>query len=322
MNKKTKRKKVIAAMSGGVDSSVTAALLKEEGFDVVGVFMKCWNADDFKQGECTAEEDEYWARRAASTIGIPFYSLDLVDEYKNRVVDYFVTEYAAGRTPNPDVMCNDQIKFGVFYDKVIGGFEADYIATGHYARVERDKNGIAHMLKGVDNNKDQTYFIYRVPQERLQHVMFPVGKYQKSEVRRLARKFNLPNAEKKDSQGICFIGNVDMRKFLEEYIPEKEGVIVTTEGKEVGKHNGVHYYTIGQRKGIGVGGGTPYYVVDKDIETNTLVVGPRYDEELFEKSLNLEDMSWIVKEPKTPKEVTVSIRYRQEPQPALLKKAK
>lgn len=319
---KNKDVKVIVAMSGGVDSSVSAALLKEQGYDVVGVFMRCWNADDFKQGECTAEEDEYWARRAAQKIGIPFYSVDLVDEYKNRVVDYFVGEYAAGRTPNPDVMCNNEIKFGVFYDKVINEFGADYIATGHYARVRHtgeDSPRHTQLLRGVDKNKDQTYFLHRVSGERLAKAMFPIGDIPKPKVRELARKYNLPNAEKKDSQGLCFIGKVDVTKFLEEYIPNKPGVVVTVGGEEVGKHKGVQYYTIGQRKGVGTGGGgVPYYVVDKDVKANKLIVGTRYEDKLFENSLVLEDVVWVNDAPKLPAKITASIRYRQEPQEAEL----
>ncbi|MDX1608092.1 MAG: tRNA 2-thiouridine(34) synthase MnmA [Candidatus Spechtbacterales bacterium] len=316
MNKKDT--KVIVAMSGGVDSSVSAALLKEQGYDVRGVFMRCWNADDFKAGECTAEEDEYWARRAAGAIGIPFYSVDLVKEYKARVVDYFVKEYSAGRTPNPDVMCNNEIKFGVFYDKVIEDMGADYIATGHYARVER-KGDSVKLLRGVDKNKDQTYFLHRVPGERLKRAMFPVGDIPKPRVRELAKKYSLPNAEKKDSQGLCFIGSVDIRKFLEEYIPNKPGVVVTVGGKEIGEHRGVQYYTIGQRKGIGTGGGgVPYYVVDKNIKENKLIVGTKYEDKLFENSLQLEDATWVNKAPELPIKIAASIRYRQEPQEAEL----
>ena len=326
--------RVVVAMSGGVDSSVSAALLKESGYDVMGIFMRCWNINDFVPGECTAEEDEYWARRAASALDIPFYSVDFVQEYKNRVVDYFVSEYRAGRTPNPDVMCNDQIKFGVFFDKAMSDFGADYIATGHYARLRREgtsnkeqvksKNlkttnyslSTTHcqLLKGIDKNKDQTYFLYRVGHKQLAKTIFPIGELTKPQVRKLAHKFGLPNAEKKDSQGLCFIGKIDVRKFLEEYIPQKEGVVITTSGATVGKHEGVQYYTIGQRKGIGIGGGVPYYVIDKDVETNILVVGSRYDDGLFCDRLTLENINWISGRPKMPKNYQASIRYRQEVQ--------
>ncbi len=319
LNTKNKTK-VVAAMSGGVDSSVTAALLQEKGFNVVGVFMKCW--DDANSEHCTAEEDEFWARRAASKIGIPFYSVDLVDEYKKRVVDYFVREYKAGRTPNPDVMCNNEVKFGIFYDKVFKEFGADYMATGHYARLSRESpitnnqspNEKIKLLKGKDPNKDQTYFLNRVPRERLHNVIFPIGEYTKQEVREMAREFGLPNAEKKDSQGLCFIGKVDIYDFLREYIKPQEGDIVTTEGKKVGTHNGAYFYTIGQRKGLGIGGGVPYYVVDKDIRENKLIVGTKYDDELFENKLHISDVNWL-KQPGTfPFNAEASIRYRQEPQ--------
>ena len=315
--KKNKDIKVVVAMRGGVDSSVSAALLKESGYDVRGVFMRCWNPNDFVPGECTAEEDEHWARKVAHFLGIPFETVDLVAEYKKQVIDYFIEEYKKGRTPNPDIMCNDQIKFGVFFDKATNDFKADYIATGHYARLQQTTSSEqrkAKLLKGKDLDKDQTYFLYRVKEEQLAHTMFPIGEYIKKDVRKLARKFNLPNADKKDSQGLCFIGKVDVNKFLKEYIPQKKGIVITTKGKKIGEHEGAQYYTIGQRKGIGIGGGIPYYVVDKDIKTNTLVVGTKYDEKLFADQLTIENISWVSGKPKLPKKYQASIRYRQEPQ--------
>lgn len=340
-------------MSGGVDSSVSAALLKEAGFDVSGIFMKCWSEEEVRTGVCTAQEDEKWARRAAAKIGIPFYAVDFVKEYKRKVVDYFVAEYKAGRTPNPDVMCNREIKFGVFYDWAINEFGADYVATGHYARLNRgyeDKVFTSgsfsprqrgaprlRLLKGVDTSKDQSYFLWAVDREKLGNVLFPVGDYKKSEVRELARKFGLPNAERKDSQGICFIGKVDVGNFLHEYISDKPGAILNSKGEEVGKHGGLHFYTIGQRRGINIGGGPPYYVADKNYNSNTLVVAREYDDELFMKNLTASNINWISpsfaearfasearrasrggNKPTFSLECAVKIRYRQEDQSAVL----
>ena len=349
-NASNKKLKVVVAMSGGVDSSVAAALLKKDGHYITGVFMRCWNADNFTAGKCTAEEDEMWARRAAAKIGISFYSVDLISEYKGRVVDYFISEYRAGRTPNPDIMCNSQIKFGVFLDWAINEFGADYIATGHYARLRREirnskseiRNSKQHssvgygagksktlnsktqtiykLLRGVDRNKDQSYFLSGLTQEQLARAIFPVGKHTKNEVRDMAREFGLPNATRKDSQGLCFIGKVDIRKFLDAYIPHKKGVVITTDGRTIGTHNGAHYYTAGQRHGLGIGGGAPYYVVKKDVKTNTIVVGNESDAWLNNSDIQVKNIHWIADAPKLPAKLTASIRYRQEPQKAIVKK--
>lgn len=315
---KKAKQKVVCAMSGGVDSSVSAALLKRTGFDVTGVFMKCWEDDvgftKSHMGQCTAEDDEMWARRAAAKIGVPFYSVDLTKEYRQRVVDYFVSEYEGGRTPNPDVMCNREIKFGVFYDWAIDEFGADYIATGHYAR----RVGIS-LLKGVDPNKDQSYFLWAVPREKFKNVLFPVGGYHKSEVRKLAQKFGLPNAKRPDSQGICFIGKVEVGAFLRNYIQDKPGIILDLKGKTVGAHNGLHFYTIGQRQGINIGGGPPYYVAQKNYAKNTLIVAREYDAELFQKNLTAASLNWIARKPKLPFRCKMKLRYRQADQDAIIK---
>lgn len=316
----SRNKKVIVAISGGVDSSVSAALLKEAGFGVGGVFMKCWSASQYAESPCTAEEDERWARRAAARIGIPFYSVDLVKEYKQRVVDYFVAEYKAGRTPNPDVMCNREIKFGVFYDWAINEFGADYIATGHYARLKGGR-----LLKGVDPDKDQSYFLWAIPKEKFKNVLFPVGGYRKTEVRALARKFDLPNAERRDSQGICFIGKINVGNFLHEYIKDCPGDVINVKGERVGEHAGLHFYTLGQRRGINIGGGPPYYVAQKDYVANTLVVAREYDEELFQKSLIASNVNWISKKfalrnlgEGGPFRCKAKIRYRQDDQDVII----
>ncbi len=310
MNSKNKGR-VVVAMSGGVDSSVSAALLKKEGFDVIGAFMKCW---DDESNFCSAKEDEYWARRAASHLNIPFYRFDLTDEYRELVYDYFIKEYNASRSPNPDILCNSAIKFGVFFEKAVKIFNPDYIATGHYARVEREESGRVFLFCGVDDNKDQSYFLYRVGADSLRKTLFPVGELEKPEVRKIARGFGLPNADKKDSQGICFVGDVKLRDFLGGKLDVKKGVVRTSSGEIVGEHKGLNFYTIGQRKGVGsFGGGVPYYVVDKDLEKNELIVGGANDERLFSFTARLQDLSWINEAPEENKKYQVSIRYRQVP---------
>ena len=279
MDKNKKDIKVIVGLSGGVDSSVAALLLKEEGYDVTGVFMKNWDdTDEF--GFCTAEEDYKDAEAVANQLGIPIYSINFEEEYYNRVFTYFLDEYKKGRTPNPDIMCNKEIKFRAFLDfaKDLG---ADYLATGHYARIRRNDDGTVEMLRGLDNNKDQTYFLSQLSQEQIKDVLFPVGDLQKGQVREYAEKYNLATAKKKDSTGICFIGERDFNEFLSNYLPAQPGEMVDIESKTVmGKHNGLMYHTIGQRRGLGIGGdGEAWFVCGKDLEKNQLLVCQGSDNE-------------------------------------------
>ena len=273
----TKQKKVFVGLSGGVDSSVSAALLKQEGHEVVGVFIKVWQADFLP---CTWREERRDAMRAAAHLGIPFLTLDLEKEYKEGVVDYMIREYGAGRVPNPDVMCNKQVKFGAFleYAKNHG---ADHIATGHYAQIASLPDG-PRLLAGKDKEKDQSYFLWTLSEEQLSHTLFPVGHLQKSEVRELARKFGLPNADKKDSQGLCFMGAVDMAEFLKHYLKTTNGDVVNEDGKVIGQHDGAILYTIGQRHGFTTTKNAtdeePYFVIAKDIQKNTLTVAHRSPE--------------------------------------------
>jgi len=310
-----KRTKVIVAMSGGVDSSVSAALLKKAGFQVTGMFMKCWSAEDPFGENCSAMDDERMARLAAAHLGIPFYSINLIDEYKRRVVQYLLDGYKKGITPNPDIMCNKEIKFGLFFDKAME-LGADYIATGHYARIHRtdikstrSRKSYVSILMARDANKDQSYFLSFIKPEVLHKVMFPIGEYTKPEVRKLAKKFGLPNAERKDSQGICFVGKVDFVDFLKEYIPAKPGNIVDMQENVLGRHEGAVYYTIGQRKGLGLAGG-PYFVVDKNIKKNIITVSANEDD-LLKKELQIANINWFLKPNK--KSVLARIRYRQAP---------
>lgn len=306
-------------MSGGVDSSVTAALLKKQGFNVVGVFMKNWS-EDFGDYGCTWAEDSEDARKVAQTLGIPFYVWNFEKEYREKVVEYFLKEYQNNRTPNPDVMCNSEIKFKVFLDKAIK-LGADYVATGHYARIEKNGKGEAgrayKLLKGVDPAKDQSYFLYTLKQDQLAKAMFPLGEYKKSEIREMARKFKLSTAEKKDSQGICFIGKINVTEFLRAHVKARPGDVVLANGKVVGQHTGLPFYTIGQREGIGIGGQGPFYVVDKDVKNNKLIVtNDKEDKLLWKKEFIVIDVSWTGKAPTLPTELGVTIRYHHPDYPA------
>jgi len=308
-------------MSGGVDSAVAALLLKRAGHDVVGLFMKNWGDDDTDE-YCSTREDLIDAAAAADRIGIELEAVNFSAEYKERVFAEFLREYAAGRTPNPDVLCNAEIKFKAFLDHALR-LGAERIATGHYARVEVSGKSFS-LLRGKDGSKDQSYFLHRLTQEQLARVMFPVGELKKSEVRRLAFEAGLPNHAKKDSTGICFIGERPFREFLNRYLPRVPGPIKTPEGKIVGEHIGLAFYTIGQRKGIGIGGaGEAWYVARKDRESNTLVVVQGHDHPLLLKnSLEALDASWISgKPPAAPSVHTAKTRYRQADAPCTLSKA-
>lgn len=316
------KKRVVLGMSGGVDSSVAAILLKEQGYEVIGVFMKNWDEED-ENGVCMADEDYKDVVSVAEQLGIPYYSINFVKEYWERVFEYFLSEYRLARTPNPDVMCNKEIKFKAFleYAEKLG---ADYIATGHYARLIEDKDGQKVMLKGIDDNKDQTYFLSGLTQKQLEKVLFPLGDYKKSEIREIAQKYDLKTANKKDSTGICFIGERNFNEFLSKYIPAQKGDIVDINGKKLGIHNGLMYYTIGQRKGIGLGNskdgtGEPYFVVDKKLETNELVVAQGDDKLLYSKGLIANNFNFI-NSIKLPFECGVKFRYRQKDVKAVISK--
>ncbi len=300
-------KKVYVGMSGGVDSSVTAALLQQEGMDVTGVYMKNWS-QDLPGHQCTWEEDYNDAKRVATELGIKFKLYDFEKEYRSKVVDYMVAEYVAGRTPNPDIMCNQEIKFKLFLTTALSD-GADLIATGHYARV---KNG--QLLTGIDKNKDQSYFLYRVDEEALKKTLMPIGEFEKPEVRKLAHKFGLSTAEKKDSQGICFVGQVGIKEFLEtELGPQKPGRIIDQTGKDIGEHEGALYYTIGQRHGLNVGGGLPYYVVGKDIEKNLVFVTTDIsDKKLWHSEIKLTDMHFINQDLNKTTKYMIRTRYRAD----------
>ena len=316
------KKRVVLGMSGGVDSSVAAILLKEQGYEVIGVFMKNWDEED-ENGVCMADEDYKDVVSVAEQLGIPYYSINFVKEYWERVFEYFLSEYRLARTPNPDVMCNKEIKFKAFleYAEKLG---ADYIATGHYARLIEDKDGQKVMLKGIDDNKDQTYFLSGLTQKQLEKVLFPLGDYKKSEIREIAQKYDLKTANKKDSTGICFIGERNFNEFLSKYIPAQKGNIVDINGKQLGIHNGLMYYTIGQRKGIGLGNskdgtGEPYFVVDKKLETNELVVAQGDDKLLYSKALIANNFNFI-NSIEFPFECGVKFRYRQKDVKAVISK--
>ena len=347
MNKKT----VFVGMSGGVDSSVSAALLKKQGYEVVGVFIRTWHPEFLK---CNEEEERRDAMRVAAHLDIPFLTFNLADAYKKEVADYMIAEYKKGRTPNPDVMCNKEVKFGIFFKKALS-MGADYIATGHYAMAKlgsifsRDypaaqrhhskKHCPALLFKGKDGLKDQSYFLWTLKQQQLNKILFPIGHFKKTEVRRLAKKFKLPVAEKKDSQGICFLGTVDLKNFLKHYIKEKKGKVINEKGEVVGYHNGVFFNTLGERHGFTITQKSPhdkpYYVISKDIKKNILIVNQ--DKDILYKGPDifllknssrlapsrsvalsrgylypLQNTNWINKIPKQNKIYTAQIRYHGE----------
>lgn len=306
--------KIAVALSGGVDSATSLYLLKQEGHDLFGLFMKNWEEE--KDGACIAEKDAEDAKAVCDLLGIPFYVVNFAEEYWNNVFTYFLKEIEMGHTPNPDILCNREIKFKVLFEKA-KGLGADCLATGHYCQT---KNG--NLLKGNDPGKDQSYFLYAVKQSVLKEVLFPIGHLEKSKVRGIAKEANLPVFSKKDSTGICFIGKRNFREFLEKYIPHEPGDIITVEGKKVGTHDGIYYYTIGQRKGMGIGGpGEPWFVCGKDKENRKLIVAQGEDHPaLFAPALTATDISWIADEPSFPFRCKAKIRYRQVEQPCTVKK--
>ena len=310
--------KVVVGMSGGVDSAVAALLARRAGHDVVGLFMKNWEDDDNDE-YCSTREDLIDAAAAADRIGIELEAVNFSAEYKERVFAEFLREYGAGRTPNPDVLCNAEIKFRAFLDHALR-LGAQGIATGHYARIRKNGNRY-ELLRGSDGGKDQTYFLHRLTQEQLSRVMFPVGELKKAEVRRIALEAGLPNHAKKDSTGICFIGERPFREFLNRYLPKVPGKIVDEKGKALGEHIGLAFYTIGQRKGIGIGGaGDAWYVADKRVATNELVVVQGHDHPLLMKpTLKAVDTSWVSgSAPAEDSAHSAKTRYRQADAPCTL----
>jgi tRNA-specific 2-thiouridylase len=309
-------KKVIVGMSGGVDSSVSAYLLLQQGYQVEGLFMKNWEEDDDTE-YCMAAEDLADAQAVADKLGIELHTINFAAEYWDNVFEYFLDEYKSGRTPNPDIMCNKEIKFKAFLEFAAEDLGADYIATGHYVR-RANIEGHWKMLRGLDGNKDQSYFLYTLGEEHIAKTLFPVGEIEKPEVRRIAEEQDLVTHDKKDSTGICFIGERKFKDFLSRFLPAQPGIIETAEGQEIGNHDGLMYHTLGQRKGLLIGGmkeygEQPWYVVDKDIPRNVLIVGQGADHPLlYSKGLIANQLHWVDRiGPGQTLQCTVKTRYRQ-----------
>ena len=320
------KKRVILGLSGGVDSSVAAIKLLEEGYEVIGVFMRNWDSatnndflgnPDFNSDVCPQEKDYQDAVKVAEKLGIEIKRVDFIEEYWNYVFKYFLDEYAAGRTPNPDLMCNKEIKFKAFLDYA-NNLNADYIAMGHYARIIHDPVKGSYLLRGLDGNKDQTYFLALLSQKQINKALFPIGDMQKKEVRELAIKYDLATATKKDSTGICFIGERRFHQFLQNYLPAKPGKMVRLNGEVIGNHDGLMYYTIGQRKGLGIGGiqgysTDPWFVVGKNLEENLLYVEQGIDNDyLYSDFCIVKDLNWINETPVVGKEYQAKFRYREK----------
>lgn len=304
--------RVAVAMSGGVDSSVAAALVKQQGYEVVGVFMKNFSPEGWTgvlNPDCPWQQDQADAQAVCRRLDIPFRSVNFEREYRRSVIDYFFAEYRAGRTPNPDVRCNRAIKFGLFweYAKTLG---CTLMATGHYARTSGGR-----LYRGVDSRKDQSYFLYAMTASQLARTLFPIGRYTKPQVRAMAWRCKLPTAGKKDSQGICFVGRVKLREFLQQRIRPRRGVVSRVDGTPIGQHPGVWYYTIGQRQGLGLGGGPPYYVAGKNVRSNTLTVAPeRTHPALYRRRVRVPQVHWINGAPLLPQRCRVKLRHQQPAQ--------
>lgn len=315
--------RIIVGMSGGVDSSVTALLLKQQGHEVKGVFMQNWDADQ-SDPYCSITQDMKDAHAVCEQIGIPFETVHFANDYWDRVFSHFLNEYAAGRTPNPDILCNKEIKFKAFLDYALAQ-GADYIATGHYAKIYQDDQQQFHLYKASDSSKDQSYFLYTLQQAQLARSLFPLANYLKQQVREIARENNLATQAKKDSTGICFIGERKFKSFLNEYILARPGNMETPEGEYIGRHDGLMFYTLGQRQGLGIGGmkkgdGSPWYVLDKDIPRNVLIVGQSHDHPLlYKQELTCNQIHWINGSPPSlPLQISAKTRYRQQDEPCML----
>ncbi|WP_440876756.1 tRNA 2-thiouridine(34) synthase MnmA [Thalassotalea sp. PLHSN55] len=315
--KSPEQTKVIVGMSGGVDSSVSAYLLLEQGYQVEGLFMKNWEEDDTDE-YCAAATDLQDAQAVCDKLGIKLHTINFATEYWDNVFEYFLAEYKAGRTPNPDIMCNKEIKFKAFLEFACEDLNADYIATGHYVQREL-RDGHWKMIRGLDNNKDQSYFLYTLNEQQLSQTLFPVGHIEKPEVRAIAEKANLITHNKKDSTGICFIGERKFKDFLGQYLPAQPGVIESADGEAIGQHDGLMYHTLGQRKGLKIGGlanagEEPWYVVEKDLIRNVLIVGQGHNHpRLYSKGLIANQLHWVDRAPLSETiKCTVKTRYRQE----------
>ena len=337
---KVKKKRVIVGMSSGVDSSVAAAILKKQGYDVVGVFMHFWKEplagqaaqNSLVENKCCSIESLEDARKVCQILNIPLYTANAEKEFKREVVDYFLQEYSAGRTPNPCVACNEHIKFNVLMKKMLE-MEGDFIASGHYACLRQETRNkkqetnkpqtIYHLYQGKDSEKDQSYFLYNFNQKQLAKILFPVGEYKKPEIRAMAKKMKLPVFDKDDSQGLCFTPEKYPENFLRRNLKLKKGKIVNTAGKVVGEHDGLPLYTIGQRRGINIGGNGPYFVVGKNLKADTLIVtNDEKDLQLTQSEMQVERVNWLISEPKLPAKILVKNRYRKPTVSAIIKLVK
>lgn len=314
------KERIVVGMSGGVDSSLAASLLAEQGHEVLGVYMENWTDDGVVRGCATWPEDRRDAAAVAKHLGIPFKVINFEKEYREKVIEYFFAEYADGRTPNPDVLCNREIKFGMLLEWATkNGYDA--VATGHYARIqgqtlnaERPRSGLVRLLKGIDDTKDQSYFLSQLSREQLKHARFPLGEWKKVDVRKEAKQRKLPVADKPDSQGLCFVGQIDIPEFLGQRIKPKAGEVVTIDGEVIGEHAGAVFYTVGQRRGVGVTKPVPMYVLGTDLERNRVIVG--YDRELYANTIRTAKPHWISGAAPQSGRFEVMIRYRMQPAPA------